>query len=330
MKFVRLAAAAGAGVIALGLVSCSSTGGKPAESGAGGGTGGGVNTPRAVVAMITHEVPGDSFWDLIRKGAQAAADKDNIELRYSSDPEAPNQANLVQSALDSKVNGIAVTLAKPDAMAPAVKAALAAGIPVTAFNSGFDNFKQMGVQEYFGQDEKLAGIAAGEKLNGDGAKKVICVIQEQGQVALESRCAGVTQGFKGSTEILNVNSKDMPSVESTITAKLQQDPTVDHVVALGAPIALTAIQSVGNANSQAKIVTFDTNAALVDAIKGGQVQWAVDQQPYLQGYLAVDALWLYINNKNVIGGGAPTLTGPSFIDSSNIDAVASLAKSGTR
>jgi simple sugar transport system substrate-binding protein len=105
---------------------------------------------------------------------------------------------------------------------------------------------------------------------------------------------------------------------------------VDHVVALGAPIALTAIQSVGNANSQAKIVTFDTNAALVDAIKGGQVQWAVDQQPYLQGYLAVDALWLYINNKNVIGGGAPTLTGPSFIDSSNIDAVASLAKSGTR
>jgi simple sugar transport system substrate-binding protein len=215
-------------------------------------------------------------------------------------------------------------------MEPAVKAALAAGIPVTAFNSGFDNFKQMGVQEYFGQDEKLAGIAAGEKLNGDGAKKVICVIQEQGQVALESRCAGVTQGFKGSTEILNVNSKDMPSVESTITAKLQQDPTVDHVVALGAPIALTAIQSVGNANSQAKIVTFDTNAALVDAIKNGQVQWAVDQQPYLQGYLAVDALWLYINNRNVIGGGLPTLTGPSFIDKTNIDAVASLAKAGTR
>ncbi|MCW2514052.1 MAG: monosaccharide transporter substrate-binding protein family [Mycobacterium sp.] len=330
MKFVRLAAVAGAGVIALGLVSCSSTGGKPAETGGGGAGAGQANTPRAVVAMITHEVPGDSFWDLIRKGAQAAADKDNIELRYSSDPEAPAQANLVQSALDSKVNGIAVTLAKPDAMEPAVKAALAAGIPVTAFNSGFDNFKQMGVQEYFGQDEKLAGIAAGEKLNGDGAKKVICVIQEQGQVALESRCAGVTQGFKGSTEILNVNSKDMPSVESTITAKLQQDPTVDHVVALGAPIALTAIQSVGNANSQAKIVTFDTNAALVDAIKNGQVQWAVDQQPYLQGYLAVDALWLYINNKNVIGGGEPTLTGPSFIDKTNIDAVASLAKAGTR
>jgi simple sugar transport system substrate-binding protein len=329
MRFVRLAAVAAAGVLALGLASCSSTGGKPASNGSGMGAGQ-ANTPRMTVAMITHEVPGDSFWDLIRKGAQAAADKDNIELRYSNDPEAPNQANLVQSAIDSKVDGIAVTLAKPDALAPAVKAAEAAGIPVVAFNSGFDNFKAMGVQEYFGQDEKLAGVAAGEKLNADGAKNIICVIQEQGQVALESRCAGVKQGFKGQSEILNVNSKDMPSVESTITAKLQQDPSVDHVVALGAPIALTAVQSVGNANSSAKIVTFDTNAALVDAIKNGKVQWAVDQQPFLQGYLAIDSLWLFKNNKNLIGGGQPTLTGPSFIDQGNIDAVAELAKAGTR
>jgi simple sugar transport system substrate-binding protein len=329
MRFVRLAAVAAAGVLALGLASCSSTGGKPASTGGGMGAGQ-ANTPRMTVAMITHEVQGDSFWDLIRKGAQAAADKDNIELRYSNDPEAPAQANLVQSAIDSKVDGIALTLAKPDAMAPAVKAAEAAGIPVVAFNSGFDNFKAMGVQEYFGQDEKLAGVAAGEKLNADGAKKIICVIQEQGQVALESRCAGVKQGFKGESEILNVNSKDMPSVEATITAKLQQDPSVDHVVALGAPIALTAVQSVGNANSSAKIVTFDTNAALVDSIKNGKVQWAVDQQPFLQGYLAIDSLWLFKNNKNLIGGGQPTLTGPSFIDQGNIDAVAQLAKAGTR
>ena len=329
MKFVRLAAVVGAGVLTLGLASCSSTGGKPDSKGGGMGAGQ-ANTPRVTVAMITHEVPGDSFWDLIRKGAQAAADKDNIELRYSNDPEAPNQANLVQSAIDSKVAGIAVTLAKPDAMGPAVKAAQAANIPVVAFNSGFDNFKAMGVQEYFGQDEKLAGVAAGERLTADGAKKVLCVIQEQGQVALESRCAGVTQGFKGETELLNVNSKDMPSVESTITAKLQQDPSIDHVVALGAPIALTAVQSVGNAGSKAEVVTFDTNAALVDSIQKGDVKWAVDQQPFLQGYLAIDALWLFINNKNLIGGGQATLTGPSFIDKSNIDAVADLAKTGTR
>ncbi len=326
--FKRVAAFAGAGLLALGIVSCSSTGGAPEQSGEGGG-GGTVDTPRMTIAMITHEVPGDSFWDLIRKGAEAAAKKDNVELRYSNDPEAPNQANLVQSAVDSDVDGIALTLAKPDAIQAAVKAAEAKNIPVVAFNAGGDAWSAMGVKEFFGQDEFIAGQAVGERLTQDGATKAICVIQEQGHVGLEARCAGVKDKFPA-TETLNVNGKDMPSVESTITAKLQQDPAIDYVVTLGAPFALTAVQSAGNAGSSAKIGTFDTNAALVEAIQGDKVQWAVDQQPYLQGYLAVDSLWLYLSNGNVIGGGQPTLTGPSFIDKSNIDAVAEYAKGGTR
>jgi len=288
-----------------------------------------ADTPRMIIAMITHEVPGDSFWDLVRKGAETAAKKDNIELRYSNDPEAPNQANLVQTAVDSGVKGIAVTLAKPDAMKPAVQSAEAKGIPVVAFNAGLNDWQAMGVKEYFGQDGYVAGQEAGKRLTAEGAKKVICVIQEQGHVDLEARCAGVKNTFPAA-EVLNVNGKDMPSVESTITAKLQQDPGVDTVLTLGAPFAFAAVQSVDNAGSKAKVATFDTNSALVDAIKNGQVQWAVDQQPFLQGYLSVDSLWLYLNNGNVIGGGQPTLTGPSFIDKTNIDAVAELAKSGTR
>ncbi|OZC78669.1 sugar ABC transporter substrate-binding protein [Rhodococcus sp. 06-462-5] len=317
-------------VAALTVAACSSTGGAPRSSDDGSNAGV-ADTPSATIAMITHEVPGDTFWDLVRKGAEAAAAKDNIELRYSADPEAPNQANLVQSAIDSQVDGIAVTLAKPDAMAPSVETATAAGIPVVAFNSGYDSWKDMGVQQYFGQDETIAGQAAGARLTEDGARKTLCIIQEQGAVALEARCAGVRQGFTGgSTEILNVNSKDMPSVESTITAKLQQDPSIDHVIALAAPIALTAVQSKNNAGSDATIVTFDTNAALVDSIESGDVAWAIDQQPYLQGYLAIDSLWLYLNNGNTIGGGTPVLTGPAFIDTTNIDAVAEYARNGTR
>ncbi|MDV6263312.1 substrate-binding domain-containing protein [Rhodococcoides yunnanense] len=316
--------------VALTLAACSSTGGAPRSSDDGSNAGV-ADTPAATIAMITHEVPGDTFWDLVRKGAEAAAAKDNIELRYSADPEAPNQANLVQSAIDSKVDGIAVTLAKPDAMAPAVETATAAGIPVVAFNSGYDSWKNMGVQQYFGQDETIAGQAAGARLTADGARKTLCIIQEQGAVSLEARCAGVEQGFTGgTTEILNVNSKDLPSVEATITAKLQQDPTIDHIIALAAPIALTAVQSKINSGSDATVVTFDTNAALVDAIEAGDVAWAIDQQPYLQGYLAVDSLWLYLNNGNTIGGGTPVLTGPAFIDSTNIDTVAEYARNGTR
>jgi simple sugar transport system substrate-binding protein len=315
--------------ILVALTACSSTGGKPRESGDGMGAGQ-ADTPRVTVAMVTHGPPGDTFWDLIRKGAETAAKKDNIDLKYSAELQGPDQANLVQNAVDSDVAAIAVTLARPEALKPAVERATSEGIPVVALNAGIDDWQAAGAKAYFGQDEQISGEAAGKKLATDGAKKVICVIQDQGNVALESRCAGVKAGFGGAVENLNVNGTDLPSVQSTVTAKLQQDPAVDYIVTLGAPIALTAVESAKNAGSTAKIGTFDTNAQLVDAIKDGTVQWAVDQQPFLQGYLAIDSLWLYLNNGNVIGGGQPTLTGPAFIDKSNIDAIADYAKNGTR
>jgi simple sugar transport system substrate-binding protein len=309
--------------------ACSSTGGKPRTSDGGMGSGQ-ADTPRFTVAMVTHGPPGDSFWDLIRKGAETAAKKDNVDLKYSAELQGPDQANLVQNAVDSKVAAIAVTLARPEALKPALQTATSAGIPVVALNAGIDDWQAAGAMAYFGQDEQISGEAAGKRLAADGAKRIVCVIQDQGNVALESRCAGVKAGSGVPVENLNVNGTDMPSVQSTITAKLQQDPSIDYIVALGAPIALTAVQSAQNAGSTAKIATFDTNAALVDAIKDGQVQWAVDQQPFLQGYLAIDSLWLYLNNRNIVGGGRPTLTGPAFIDKSNIDAIAQYAKNGTR
>jgi simple sugar transport system substrate-binding protein len=122
----------------------------------------------------------------------------------------------------------------------------------------------------------------------------------------------------------------MPSVEAAITAKLQQDSSIDHIIALDASIAMTTVQSKKTAGSDAVIDTFDTNAELVSAIKNGDIGWAVDQQPFLQGYLAIDSLWLYINNRNLIGGGTPILTGPAFVDKTNIDAIAEYAANGTR
>ncbi|MFI8835096.1 sugar ABC transporter substrate-binding protein [Streptomyces afghaniensis] len=329
-RFTMLVAMAASTVLA--LVGCSSSsGGKKSDESAGGVSAGKATTPRMTIAMITHAVPGDTFWDTIRKGAQAAAAKDNVKLVYSSDPNGGNQANLVQNAIDQKVDGIAVTLAKPDAMKGTVAKAVQAGIPVVGFNSGVDDWKKQGLLEYFGQDETVAGEAVGKKLSSLGAKKVACVIQEQGQVALEARCAGVKKGFSGTTENLFVNGADMPSVKSTITAKLKQDPSIDYVVTLAAPVALTATQAVSDGGSKAKVATFDLNKELVKAIQGGSIEFAVDQQPYLQGYLAVDSLWLYKTNGNYSGGGvAPVLTGPAFVDKSNVEAVATFAAKGTR
>ena len=289
-----------------------------------------MDTDRAVVAMVSHGAPGDTFWDLVRKGAEDAAKKDNIELRYSSDPQAPNQANLVQSAIDSGVDGIAVTLPNAQAIGPAVKAAVDAGIPVVGLNAGMNDYQDYGLTGFFGQDEKVAGTLAGERLKEEGAKKVLCVIHEQGNSSQEARCQGVKDGAGANVENLYVNGQDLTSVTSTIQAKLAQDPSVDYVMSLVAPVGLAAVNSVKDAGSQAKVATFDTNAELVEAIKDGRIRFAVDQQPYVQGYMAVDSLWLAMRNGSTIGGGRPVYTGPAFVDKGNVDKIEEAAKAGLR
>ncbi len=316
-------------VAALSLAACSSSGGKKATETSASGGAGKANTPRMTISLITHSGPGDTFWDLVRKGAQAAADKDNVQPQYAADPDGTKQAALVQSAVDKKVDGIALTLAKPDAMKGAVKNAVNAKIPVVGLNSGSDVYQSFGMLGFFGQPEKTAGEAVGDKIKAAGAKAPLCIIHEQGNVGLEDRCAGVKEKVPG-TQTLYVNGKDLPSVLSSVTAKLQQDKKIDWVIGLNADITLNAVKAKKAAGSSAKVGTFDTNADLVKAIQSGDIEWAVDQQPYLQGYLAVDSLWLYKTNGDTIGGGQPTLTGPAFVDKSNVDAVAKFAAGGTR
>ncbi|WP_046471693.1 substrate-binding domain-containing protein [Allosalinactinospora lopnorensis] len=319
--FTFLAAVAGLTMVAS---ACSEEGGQQAEGG------GDVETPEMTIALITHQAPGDTFWDIVRAGAEDAAAKSNITLDYTSNPEAGEQATLIRNAVDKDVDGIAVTLATPDALQGAIDRAVEAGIPVVGLNTGIDHWEDAGLTEYFGTDETLAGEAFGERLNDVEAENALCVIQEQGHVALEERCRALGETFDGESETLYVDGASMPDVSSGITSKLQEDEDIDYVVTLGAPFAMTAIDSVEDAGSEAQVATFDTNRELVGALENGDVEWAVDQQPYLQGYLAVDGLWLYNTNGNISGGGEPVLTGPTFIDQDNIDEIAQYAEEGTR
>ena len=319
--------------LALAVTGCSATGGAPRPTDNDGSGGGGtVDTPRLVVSMISHGAPGDTFWDLVRKGAEDAAQKDNIELRYSADPEVPNQANLIQSAIDANVDGIAVTMPNAQALGPTAQKAVDAGIPVVGLNAGMDTYQDYGLSGFFGQEERVAGELAGERLADDGAEHVLCVIHEQGNSSQEARCGGVADGMGGAgkVETLYVNGMDLTAVQSTLQAKLAQDPRIDWVMGLVAPVALTAVQAAGGAGAEVSIGTFDTNAALVAAIQNGDIAFAIDQQPYLQGYLAVDALWLAHRNGTTVGGGRPVYTGPSFVDASNVDIIADAAQAGLR
>ncbi|AXK31320.1 sugar ABC transporter substrate-binding protein [Streptomyces armeniacus] len=310
---------------------CSSTGGKEAEekdSEAGGGKG--VNTPRMDIAMVSHSGEGDTFWDIVQSGAKQAAAKDNVAFDYSHDKAGPQQAQLVQTAIDKKVDGLIVTLAKPDAVGPVVEKAVKAGIPVVTINSGGEHSAKLGALSHIGQDETIAGEAVGEELNKRGHKKALCIIHEQGNVSLNERCEGVARTFDGKVDNLNVDGTNMPDVQSSVTAKLQADDAIDTIVALGAPFAATAAKATEETGTKAEINTFDLNAKVVAGLDDGSIGFAVDQQPYLQGYEAVDALWLHAYNANELGGGKPVLTGPAIVTEKDVPRLEKYTKRGTR
>ncbi|GGQ61819.1 substrate-binding domain-containing protein [Couchioplanes azureus] len=315
-------------VVTLGATACSGGGREQTDD----TTGGGGNAPGSsgyTIAFVTHETPGDTFWDKIKAGATQAAKDQGVTLKYSNDPAADKQAVLIQNAVDSKVSGIATTLVTPNALAGAVKAATDAKIPVVGLNSGIDQYQQLGALMYFGSDESVAGRSAGRRLAEAGAKHPLCVIHQAGSVALEARCAGVGSAVPG-TENIQVNGADDASVVSTLQAKLSQDKSIDSIVTLGAQIAQDAIKAKDASGSKAKLVTFDLNAEIAQNIQDGKVEFSIDQQPYVQGYLAVTSLYLYLKNGNDIGGGKPVLTGPSFVDRNNIATILPFTKNNTR
>ncbi|MEV4920099.1 sugar ABC transporter substrate-binding protein [Streptomyces tirandamycinicus] len=318
--------------LALAVAGCSSSGGKDSEENAAGGSGGGkpAATERLRIAMVTHSGEGDTFWDIVQRGAKDAAAKDNVEFLYAANKEGKEQAQLVQTYIDQEVDGIVVTLAKPEALRDVVRKAVAAGIPVVTINSGGQFSRELGALGHIGQDESVAGEAVGEELGKRGRKKVLCVIHEQGNVSLEERCAGVRKTFGGTVENINVDGTNMPAATSSIEAKLQSGKDIDAVVTLGAPFAAASVQAKRTAGSGAEIDTFDLNAEVVKRLKAEEVGFAVDQQPYLQGYLAVDGLWLNKTNGNVVGGGKPVLTGPALVTEKDVPALEKLTADGTR
>ncbi|MFC9241972.1 sugar ABC transporter substrate-binding protein [Streptomyces decoyicus] len=329
----RVVSAVLAAALGASLAGCSSTGGLRAEQERAAKAAGGkaaVNTPRWTFAMVTHSGDGDTFWDIVQNGAQQAAVKDNIKFVYGHDKEAQRQSQLVQSYIDQKVDGLIVSLAKPNAMKDVVAKAEKAGIPVITVNSGAEESKAFGALSHIGQDETVAGEAVGEELNKRGRKKALCILHEQGNVGHEQRCDGAKKTFKGDLQKLYVEGTNMPDVQSSIESKLQADSSIDAVVTLGAPFAPTAVKAKEQAGSKAEIDTFDLNAQVATGLKDGTLGFAVDQQPYLQGYEAVDLLWLYKYNSDVLGGGKPVLTGPQVITKKDAAALEDYTKRGTR
>jgi simple sugar transport system substrate-binding protein len=332
-RLVVLLALAALAVAACGGGNKNSSGSSGGQGSSGGG-GKSVNLTQGSglkIAMVTHSDEG-SFWSVVKKGAEAAAKAEGVQLIWSpSNNDPQKEAQLIDAAVSQKVDGLAVSVPNADAIRGSLQKAKQAGIPIITLNSGETDYKSLGAITHVGQDEVVAGRAAGVRFKSAGVKKVLCIIHEQGNVGLNQRCQGVKEGFGGTVTNLQVKgTADLATTQTEIKSKLQADKSYDQVIALNPDIAEAAKTAIKAASSSAKLATFDNSPQVIKDIQAGNIEFAVDQQQYLQGYLPVVFLVLYKQNLNTVGGGQPVLTGPGFIDKSNAGTVAKLAAAGTR
>ncbi len=328
--FIRRALVAGlaAGALLLSACSTSDSSGGGSRSDSGGSAPAKASDIR--IDVITHGAPGDSFWDVVKSGAEQAGSDLGVDLHYQSNPDVGQQSTLIDSAVADGTDGLVVSMANPDGLEASIKAAVQAGTPVITINSGIDFWQSFGAITHVGQSETIAGEAAGDQLNAAGLTNVICVIQEAGNVALEDRCKGAASTFKGTMQNLQTDNTDLPGSTSTIQSKLQADDSIDGILTLGGDMSGAAVQAVAQSGSTVKIGTFDLNADVAQNVLDGKLLFAIDQQPYVQGYLGVVGIYLKVLNGNDIGGGQPVYSGPAIITKDNAAAVLKFAQNGTR
>lgn len=286
-----------------------------------------------VFGIAIHSETTDTFWSVVGRGAEDAAEAVGADVIYQGSSNPQEQAQFIEDYVAQGVDGIVVSLANPDAVRDSIASAVEAGIPVITINSGADVSKELGAITHVGQTEFVAGQGAGERFNELGVSKVLCVLHEEGNLGLEERCDGLADTFSGEVERFNVattGTQDIAGTLQSIQDKLISDDSIEAILSLNPDVGIAARDAALAVGTEVVIATFDLSPDILTAIDAGEIAFAVDQQQYLQGYLPVIFLHLYNTNANTVGGGQPVLTGPGFVDQSNAADVIELSAQGTR
>lgn len=284
------------------------------------------------ILVVTHGQASDPFWSIVKNGATQAAKDSNVKMEYRA-PETFDMvamSKLIDAAVNQKPAGLVISNPDPDALGPAIKRAVAAGIPVVSMNSGIAAAERLGISFHVGQEELSAGRTVGAEMKKRGATKLLCVNQEVGNAALDQRCKGVTEGFGGPVTVLPTGA-DPAEIESKIRAALTTDKEVNGVIALSAPLvgerAVAAVQGLG-LGGKVKVASYDLSANFLKAVADGKAEFAVDQQPFLQGYIPVNSLALRAKYGTLPAGNVPS--GPSFVTKAMAAKVIDLSAKGIR
>lgn len=291
--------------------------------------------PPMSVAMIVHGAEGDPFWEDVRAGAEDAARTFDVNLFWRSTADAEERVRLIDESVQQGFDVLVVTLSDPEAMSEVVSDAALIGVTVYVINVGADIGAQLGADSYFGQVETVAGLAVGDRLVDAGGTHLLCVQHEALNVALETRCNRAGSRLE---RLTTLKVEPGSGADEQIEGALRADPSIDAVLTMTtvvmneAAAAIDAVRGTGSSGRTLIHAVFELSDEVLDAIEDGRVEFAVDQQPYLQGYLPVaysrlvqyseltqgdelaDALLQWIAGRGV-------LLGPGFVDSHNVQRV---------
>lgn len=288
------------------------------------------------IVVVTHGQAADPFWSVVKRGVDQAA----IDMRVSVEYQAPAtfdmvaMSQLIEAAIATEPDGLVVSVPDPDALGPSIRSAIQAGIPVISINSGSDVAEELGVLAHIGQTEYEAGYGGGQRMAAAGATNALCVNQEVGNIGLDLRCQGFTDAMVeagGKVSVLAVELADPTGTINRISAALAADPTIDAIFTLGptgAAPALDALEREGLLG-EVLLATFDLSPEVLAAIRDGNMLFAIDQQQYTQGYLAIVYMTLFLENLNTPGQ-ILIPTGPGFVTQETAAQVIELSAAGTR
>jgi simple sugar transport system substrate-binding protein len=286
------------------------------------------------IAVVTHGQASDTFWSVVKNGVDRAAKDMGVTVTYNAPQtfDMVAMSRLIDAEVAKKPDGLVVSIPDADALSKSIKAAVGAGIPVISINSGADVAKGLGILLHIGQTEYEAGLGGGERMAAAGVKSALCVHHEVGNAGLDLRCKGFLDALAkggGSGKVLAVSAADPTDTQQKITAAAGD--TVDGVLTLGPSGSKPAIAALkqGNKLGKVKLATFDLSPEVLASIRDGELEFAIDQQQYLQGYLPVVLLTQH-KLYGVMPAGGIVPTGPGFVTRENAARVMDLSKQGLR
>jgi simple sugar transport system substrate-binding protein len=308
---------------------------KSAREGRGAPAGGAGRGPSGAVqiTVVTHGQASSPFWAIVRNGVEAAARQMDVLVSYRAPDifSVDRMRTLIDQAVARRPDGLVVSLPDPDLL-PAVRRATRAGVPVVSINSGSDVYGRLGVLAHVGQPEDRAGLGAGERLAEAGVRRALCVNLKQRNRGLDARCAGLARAMRrvgGTSRIIRVDDQaaGTPRRIAQAVARYRSD----GVLTLNATAGGLALEALGRlAAGSVKIGTFDLGPVVLDAVRRGKLLFAVDQQPYLQGYLPVVLLTQRARYGLFPAEGDLVATGPNFVTRENAAKAIELSRRSIR